>query len=62
MFCGEQGVDRGAKLDGRDADAFHLAGVEGGRVIAACLFEGDAFRLVRMAVAATLKPQPRLCP
>ncbi len=53
VFCGEQGIDPEAELDGRDDDATHVVAVRGGDVVATCrlLFSGGECRLGRMAVA-----------
>ena len=54
VFCDEQGVDRAAEQDGRDADAIHLVAKEGERVIGTCrlLVEEGIARLGRNAVGA----------
>lgn len=55
VFCDEQGVSVEEELDGRDAEALHLVGLEpGGRVIATLrlLFDGEVVKVGRVAVEA----------
>ena len=54
VFCGEQGVDRKAELDGLDDDAVHIVAVEGGEVVGTCRLRFDRGRckLERMVVDA----------
>ena len=53
VFVVEQRVPLDDELDGRDAHALHLVGVQDGRVVATCrvLSDGDTALLGRMAVA-----------
>ncbi len=52
VFVDEQGVDARIEFDGLDAEALHLAAVEGEEVLGVLrlLVEGDRIRLGRMAV------------
>jgi predicted GNAT family N-acyltransferase len=52
VFCDEQGVNRAADRDGRDAEATHIVALEDGRVVGTCrlLMRGDVARLGRLAV------------
>ncbi len=54
VFCEEQGVERAAEQDGRDADAIHLVALEGKELIGTCrlLVEGGVARLGRNAVSS----------
>lgn len=54
VFCEEQGVERAAEQDGRDADAIHLVALEGEELIGTCrlLVEGGVARLGRNAVSS----------
>ena len=55
VFCIEQGVSLDEERDGRDDEALHLVGVDGGAVVATCrlLKEGSEVKLGRMAVATS---------
>ncbi len=54
VFCEEQGVERAAEQDGRDADAIHLVALEAKELIGTCrlLVEGGVARLGRNAVSS----------
>jgi predicted GNAT family N-acyltransferase len=57
VFVVEQRVPLAEERDGRDAQALHLVGVQGGGVVATCrvLHDGDTAKLGRMAVAASAR-------
>ncbi len=60
VFCDEQGVDRGAEIDGLDdpdGGAIHIVSMERGKVIATCRLRpegghGGTCKLERMAIEA----------
>ncbi len=57
VFVVEQHVPLDDDVDGRDAQALHLVGVQDGRVVATCrvLNDGDTAKLGRMAVAVAVR-------
>lgn len=57
VFHGEQGVPPEADQDGRDPEALHVVALADGAVRGTCrlLIEGDAAKLGRMVVAASVR-------